>query len=349
MLLRAHPSVELVPICRNRTGSAFLRYNGFPCRHGRIANAREAQIMLGDCDIVLNFAWPIGPPRETRDVNRRLIENSIAYSMPQAKIVYFSTQCVYRSFRPSEAAPWRSAYGKEKLRCERLVRRSADRHGKQAFVLRLGNVCGELQNMSLSLRNLIRSGPVLVPREGERPSYVVYTVTIVDAILQILSGFESAGTYDLINSPPWTWKQVLEHEARLADHSLTIASATKGPTSALERSSQRLLSAMRRVTQKSLSAPVARDIGLRLLTHMPTEQNDRAQAMHYLRRVAKEIQPSLDLTPSSVSFTFGSGGIDFLSSLSTTEELLEASRQNAGWSADLAFPPDMPPTIRKAL
>src|SRR5206468_9002391 len=140
--------VDVVPICRNPTGSAFLRFHGVRCRHGLPADPDQAPRLLGDCDVVLNFARSVARPREALDTNRRLIENSARFSAPGSRILYFSSLEVYRSFKPASAPIWRTAYGVEKLRCEWLGRRAAARHGKDLYVLRLGHVCGELQGIT---------------------------------------------------------------------------------------------------------------------------------------------------------------------------------------------------------
>ena len=342
LLLRNHPSIELVPICRNPTGSAFLRYRGIACRHGHVTDPHSAPRLLRDCDVVLNLALPVGQPRYAHETARRLIENSVRYSPPGATIVYFSTQCVYRSFRPSGSAPWRSAYGAEKLRCERLARRSASRDARKVFVIRLGHVCGELQNMTRRLREMIETGRVSVPEGGAFDSNVIHTVTIVDAVIRILGGSEKPGTYDLINVPQWTWRRVLEHEAVVIGCELTLAPSGGGVSVPGGGPLGRLAGAAR----ATLPAPTTREIGLRLLARLPENMNERAQAQHFRRRATAEAAARGPSRPmdSFAAFTFGAGGTDFLRSLSPTEDLLAApTAQIAEWDAEAAFPPDLPP------
>lgn len=344
LLLRNYPSIQLVPICRNPTGSAVLRYHGVPCRHGHVADARQARSLLGDCDVVLNFALPVGRPRQTLETNRRLIENSTLHSAPNAVIIYFSTQRVHRSFRPSGAPPWRSAYGGEKLRCERLLRRSASRHSKEVFVLRLGHVCGEFQTMTWKLREMTHAGLVAVPAEGGIASNVVHTVTIVEAVTKILDGFETPGTYDLVNCPQWTWDMVLEHEAHAAGLSRVLAApgwATHAPG---HRNSERLYRSLAGAARKALASPAARDIGSRLLVRLPDAVNELAQAQHFRRRAAAEAGGPQQETSTFTPFTFGPGGTRFLRSLSPTVDLMAApTALIEEWDAGAAFPPDLPP------
>ena len=342
LLLRNHPWIELVPICRNPTGSAFLRYRGIPCRHGHVTDPHEAPRLLGDCDVVLNFALPVGQPRHTREANRRIIENSVRYSPQGATIVYFSTQCVHRSFRPSGSLPWRNAYGAEKFRSERLVRRSA-RDARKVFILRLGHVSGELQNLTCRLREMIQAGAVPVPEGGAFDSNVIHTVTIVDAIIRILRRLEKPDTYDLVNVPQWTWRRVLEHDADAIGCDLTLAPAGGGTGSVPGRGSLDLLAGAARAT---VSAPAARETGLRVLARLSEDMNERAQAQHFRRRATAEaaaVRPPRPVEPLA-AFAFGPGGTDFLRSLSPTEDLLAApTAQIAERDAEAAFPPDLLP------
>ena len=44
--LREVQGIEAVPVVRNPSGSAFLRLNGMTCRHGRIADTKEARELI---------------------------------------------------------------------------------------------------------------------------------------------------------------------------------------------------------------------------------------------------------------------------------------------------------------
>ena len=131
-----------------------------------------------------------------RAANEALVSNMAACSAPGARLVYFSSLSPTQV--PSDERPASTtAYGWEKRAIEKLVRREASRQGKQAWNLRLGHVTGDLQAISVELRRLIRSGPVVIPWAGDYPSNVVYTATIVEAVLAIAAGREAAG--------PTTW------------------------------------------------------------------------------------------------------------------------------------------------
>ncbi len=212
LLLSKVPGVHLVPVCRNPTGSAFLRYSGIACRHGRIADEKEASQLIGDCDVIVNCALGAGTPREVRSVDRALLRNAFAQSARGAIIIHFSTVMVHGDPREGMLLRWRDAYGRAKRAAENRVRRESRRTGKVAYTLRLGHVCGPLQNITHKIRKEISDGRAVV-FERDRPSNTVYTVTILDAIRSILAGKEQPGEYDLTNYPQWTWRQVYAYEA----------------------------------------------------------------------------------------------------------------------------------------
>jgi len=209
--LRAAEGIEVVAIARNPSGSAFLRWNGLECRHGRVADPVEARGLIGDCDVVVNFALSnTGIPRLDRDVNRQIVRSMVMAAKPAAPLVFASTIMVYA---PGMKFWLPDSYGLEKLIAERIFRRRCRASNHPAFVFRLGHVMGELQNITGKIRSEIRSGKVALPRQGQRASNTVFTGAIVEAIAQIAKGSLRPGTYDLITSPQWTWLRVYQYYA----------------------------------------------------------------------------------------------------------------------------------------
>jgi len=325
LLLAAQPGIEVVPISRNPTGSAFLRSRGLRCRHGRAADAGDAPGLLGDCDVILNFARPaVGRPGDMRAANKALASNMAAFSARGARLVYFSSLCAHRRFRPMTEPAMLTAYGWEKRSVEKIVRREAERRGKEAWNLRLGHVAGDLQGISAELRRLIRRGPVIVPWAGEYPSNVVYTATIVEAVLAIAAGRETPGTYDLICTPEWTWRMVLEHEAASAGAPLQIEAPV--PPMARDgrdgRSPGAWIARARALASGAVASPRAREIGLIVLNFLSAESNLRAQSAHFQRRARAEIGQLSQRLPSTGAFLFAQAGSRYLRSLRPTDVLL---------------------------
>jgi dTDP-4-dehydrorhamnose reductase len=285
LLLSRIVGVDLIPVCRNPTGSAFLRFSGLPCRHGRPADASEAPRLIGDCDAIVNCALGAGTPAAIRAFDRKLIRNVFACSKPSAVIIHCSTLMVHGDPRPGKVLRTRDSYGGVKLAAEADIRSHSKRTGKPAYILRLGHVCGQLQNITDKIRKEIATERVLLPREDVY-SNTVYTVTIVDALLSILAGKNPPGVFDLTNSPQWTWRQVYEYEAALTGHALSpkLVSAP-APRSGLRSIAVSIKQAARRWA----GSPFVRSSIERALAVAPKEMNDKAQATWFQMRARAEI------------------------------------------------------------
>jgi nucleoside-diphosphate-sugar epimerase len=221
--LRDVEGLEVVPIARNVSGSAFLRLNGMECRHGRISDPAEARSLIGDCDVVVNFALSnTAIPRIDRQTNRQIVRGTVAAAKPGAPIVFASTIMVYA---PAMKFWLPDSYGLEKLIAERMFRRLCRSSRHPAFVFRLGHVMGDLQNITGKICNEIRMGKVALPHEGGRASNTVFTAAIVEAIVQIAQAVPKPGTYDLITSPQWTWLDVYKYYAAQLGLPLQLARA----------------------------------------------------------------------------------------------------------------------------
>jgi nucleoside-diphosphate-sugar epimerase len=338
LLLSQDPSIELVPVCRNRTGSAFLRWMGVRCRHGRPAVAEEAPFLFGDCDFIVNSALASGSPADMRRAEDALARNAFRYSPPHAKIIHFSTQSVYGDARPGKLIRWRSLYGRAKVATERCVRNEARRSGKAAYILRLGHVGGALQDISNNIRREISEERVILP-EIDCASNLVYTMTIVDAIMTIVRASAAPGCYDLMNVPQWTWQEVYEFEAASAGSQLqpAVVGAPR-PISA----SRRLVAAALRVASDFAAAPVVRQLAAASLAHLPTGLSTRAHAWWYCKRARTELAALGQSLPPAEHLTWVANGTHFLPGLQRTTDVLARSRnpafslqQNLSWAEDL--------------
>jgi len=320
LILKNHPGIEVIPICRNTFGSAFLRYNGIRCRHGRAADPAQAPSLIGDCDVVLNLALSIGGalPRVARRENRDLIRNSIEHSADGARIVYFSTRAVYGDPREEARIRWKTSYGQEKLRCEADMRRYSRKFGKESHILRLGHVCGDLQGLTALVRSHIAAGPVVLPGR-KRLSDTVYTATIVDATLKIASGRGKPGTYDLMCHPQWTWTEVYEYEARRTQQPVRIE---RLPETKAERGGAAEGLAARAVRAIGRFGTV-KEIGLRAAASLSPAFNRRLQALNGLNRARSEITSLTRRELTSAHLTQVAMGRTFMDYLEKTADIVD--------------------------
>jgi len=231
--LRDVEGIEVVPVARNVSGSAFLRSNGMECRHGRISDPTEARMLIGDCDVVVNFAVSnTAIPSADRDMNRQIVRSMVAAAKPGAPIVFASTIMIYA---PVMKFWLPDSYGLEKLIVERMFRRLCAATHHRAFVFRLGHVMGDLQNITNKIRSEIRDGKVALPHHGLRASNTVFTAAIVEAIVQVAQAAPKPGTYDLITFPQWVWLDVYKYYAAQLDLPLQLwrAAQVRDPKSRL--------------------------------------------------------------------------------------------------------------------
>jgi nucleoside-diphosphate-sugar epimerase len=218
------PEVVLIPVSRTRNGSSFLRSRGVSVWHGDPTNEAQARAMFAGADLIANFALAGGVGKVARIANEAIIDASIRYSPPEAKIIFFSTLAVLGSWDETGACV-KGPYGDLKLSNERHFARAAERQRREGWTLRLGHVCGEVQGLTFAIRDEITRDTISLP-DPERSSNTIHTTTICDAILAIAEGRAShPGRYDLVNAPQWPWRQVYEQEAASIDAPLTFAPA----------------------------------------------------------------------------------------------------------------------------
>jgi hypothetical protein len=102
-------------------------------------------------------------------------------------------------------------YGWSKRYAEKVVRLVAARNGKQAYILRLGEVNGELQRctrLRVKALTTLRPARVAIPNGV---SFGVFTYSVAEAIQSIAGGDQRPGLYTLVSNPGLSWKALLEY------------------------------------------------------------------------------------------------------------------------------------------
>lgn len=338
LLLTEQAGLDLVPICRTRSGSAFLRWQGIACRHGRVADLKDAPRLLGDCDVIVNSSLASGSPAQIRRVEDRIIRNLFACSKSSATIIHFSTQSVYGDPRPGRWIRWRNPYGRAKLASERCVRAAQRRYGKATYILRLGHVCGPMQEITHGIRTDIRAKRVVFP-DKNHSSNTVYTFAIAAAISQIVRGGVKPNTYDLMNSPPWGWREVYEYEARACNTTLSpVLAAPSSPRSV----NAAILASVYRVAGALASAAPIRNAVAKLFAYVPDELNARALAWWYKKRASSEIH-ALNTAPAPPEhLAWVTNGVSFFPAERPTVDVMPSNALDSiacsgirSWPADL--------------
>lgn len=284
-LLLVAAGADVIPVCRSRRGSAFLRQRGIAVRHGAIECAEDAPRLVGDGDVIASFALAGGTPRAMRDANDRIIAHAVGFSPPRAVHVFFSTLAVLPDFVPAGARPASTAYGREKLRNERTVMRLARVNRRAALVLRLGHVTGRFQGISEAMSRLIAEGAVALP-DPERLANCTATASIAAALLEIArrppTGVE---LFDLVDTPPRSWRAVLEGEARRHGSMLEIVATATGPATSGGLPNELAAAAFGLAGR---SSPL-RNQASRLLGLLPQRINRAARARHLVAQARRAI------------------------------------------------------------
>ena len=91
LFLSRMEGVRVIPICRTKLGSVFIRNCGLECRHGEFSCPEEAERLLANCDLVADFSLPKGLLFEVRAASRKIITNAIEKAPRDSRFVYIST------------------------------------------------------------------------------------------------------------------------------------------------------------------------------------------------------------------------------------------------------------------
>lgn len=273
---------EPIPIVRGAMGAAFLRSMGVPVRRGSVADPDQAAAAMAGADLIAILAYAPGIGPAVRNAHDRLLAGVFDHAPAGVPVVFFSTLAVYRGFGPPGHE--RGAYGREKLRNEKVAMALARRSGRPATVFRLGHVCGEYQPITEIMRRQIRSGSISIP-DPERHANCVHTATIADALLGAAEGrIAQRAVYDLVNAPTWSWCDVLEYEAKRTGADLVLRQAPGAPPP------QPFLKAgLRRVAGGLFGSELLKSNADRLLAALPGEWETRIRVQHARQRTAREV------------------------------------------------------------
>jgi nucleoside-diphosphate-sugar epimerase len=272
----------VVAICRTRLSSALLERSGVACRVGSLMRRDEARRLLEGADVVFDLALPTGPESEARRLNLQLISNAVAEVPSAARYVFASTYMALGMRRPGDAFDHRlisgTTYGARKRLLERHALEVGRAHSREIYVLRLGQVHGEMQAVSRHALAEMTDQPTQVP---DGPSNTVFVSTIAEGLIGIAQGRERPGLYMMVSNPQWTWEELHRHfadKAGVAPDIVVVDAAppTPGVPAALRTHGVSFLTDHREL----LTAYV--------LPRLP-DLEDRARAWHHVRSARAQI------------------------------------------------------------
>jgi nucleoside-diphosphate-sugar epimerase len=287
LFLNRTRGVTVVPICRSRLAGSFLSRCGLQCRYGSVTDSEEASRLLAGCDLVADFTMARGLSSEMRATIRGIVTACLRHSQPDARFVYASSEMAY-GMRHQSGSPFRhhllsrTVYGTSKRFGERLALRTGKAAGREVYALRLGQVHGELQNVSANLRASFRDETAYVP---DALSDTVFAFTIAEALANIASGKEQPGLYTLVSTPQWSWSEVHEYYAReLGIHPRVVPVDPPGIPSKLHAMQSAALG-------WAVSAAAAyRDVIAGYILHRYPDLEARVAAIYRRRTAARQVQ-----------------------------------------------------------
>ncbi|MEK6405921.1 MAG: NAD(P)-dependent oxidoreductase [Acidobacteriota bacterium] len=223
---------EPIAITRSSNSTALLSRAGINCRSGDLANPQIAAKLLNDCDLIFDLALPNGKNlTETKRMVRARTTSIFSVTRPSKGFVLASTTSVYRF---SAALPFFRAYRSMKLFSERLSQSLGLKYRVPVYVFRLGQVHGELQSCSDSLKQGLsrNTGAIHVP---DQPSNAIFVFSIAEAIRAVLFERTTPNIYTLISHPAWSFADLVEWYAGKLGLNATVVVENVRPTSPIRQ------------------------------------------------------------------------------------------------------------------
>jgi dTDP-4-dehydrorhamnose reductase len=282
--------VKVVPISRTELGGIFLERCGLQCRYGAIGNVKDAKRLLEGCDLVADFSHPRGLPAEVRPAVKSNIENALRWAPPECPYVYISTISAFGMLHGESKMKnyclAHTRYAADKRYLERLA--LAGQGKRDVYVLRLGQVHGDLQKVSQEFVEEISLGKVYLPFRPNTASYTVFCFTIAEALMNIKLGKERPGRYTLVSTPAWTWGEVYTYWAHQRCSELELVT---NKNQELQQSGFRLLLNIGRflITPLIRFGIVHRDLFMNYLLMRFPKIQDRMRAEYLRRKAVAEI------------------------------------------------------------
>ena len=254
LFLGSMAGIAVVPVVRSQLGATLLERCGLDCRVGTLSSSRDGGRLLEGADLVVDFRLPSGLPAEIRRATREGMGQCMRLLPRQCPYVYISSTMAFGMDTDKAANPkyrWhsiaRTPYATYKRYAERCTRWYGLATRRETYILRLGQVFGELQGVSRGWLQSVRQGPIAMPDAGRGLSDAVFCGTIALALSQIALRRERPGTYTLVESPDWRWSDVYDFHAVQAGilrklESIQAVSRTASLTAPLRALAKGLLS-----------------------------------------------------------------------------------------------------------
>jgi nucleoside-diphosphate-sugar epimerase len=213
--LAGRAGVRAWGVCRNELTAGSLRLAGLEVRRGAVGDPNVAPELVGDADVVINCAASSALPGQSRVEDRAVVE-TLAALPGRKRFVHFSSVGIYgsccnpqRNTFDQPRPDW--PFGRDKLHIERYFARRLRGTMHEAFVLRLGHVYGPGTWLSRYVLAAAQDPSRALPFDGALPSNAIHVRNICTAVRTLIEGQSvTPGTYNLLDAPATTWRQVFD-------------------------------------------------------------------------------------------------------------------------------------------
>ena len=222
-LLLREEGLEVVPIIQSEIGSAAIVSKEFPYRIADMTIEGDAADVLSDIDVVVFLKEatpnvPHGQPKVAREINQKVVDNLVKYSKRSSSIIYISSISAWGGKLASKYQ--HDLLVREKRFIEKRVKRKCTvwnrkyKNQKRAYILRVGHVMGMMQKQTNELEKLLgKGGRIYIDADGNLESNVTHIMVVIRVIVMCQNKEIKPGKYTVVNSPQWSWKEVIEYYA----------------------------------------------------------------------------------------------------------------------------------------
>jgi nucleoside-diphosphate-sugar epimerase len=207
LLLSRFEGIEVIALCRNSVGSAVCRRLGITVRHYDVDDQAALKLAFEGLDMLVDMTLPLGSAAEQRKSIGHFLHSIFAAIGENTSFVYVGSvsadaltndTVVPKLFWP------RSPYAAAKRYGERIAGKLAVARRRKFTILRLGQVHGRMQTVSI---DLLSTRPPAMAEPGP-PTCVVFCRTIAEALVALVEGRERHGRYALLSEPRWRLDEV---------------------------------------------------------------------------------------------------------------------------------------------
>lgn len=214
--LKKFPGIRVVCFIRSSYSKVFFELSDIDYQFIDLGNLAELKKQVGQCDIILDFAYPAGQIDEILAWSKENIEKVMSVMKKGSSYFYMSSIMAYgmpagQKMISNYRLP-RSPYAYIKRKVERYATGRGRYFGLKVYNFRLGQVHGFLQSVNTSFRKKLSDTNIaLIDGEPHSPVNIIFIYPLCEAIMKCAHGTYAPGLYTVVAYPQWTLKDLYEY------------------------------------------------------------------------------------------------------------------------------------------